>query len=391
VSHSVEPDWFGKPLTPPAHSVPGVVQEIVCQQKQWHASIGGNQLFCKAFDISAKNVPALVSALLSKDRTIPLIVVSNAEATGEPLVVPNELAKSVAGMASVLRIKDVDAKKVFDASMPDRFRVFNGAIRIYQPGLDFERYLDSYRHRYFTEADIVDFGMSVVGSAVVKSSLRQERGGTQDAVSSLEDVRFREFTTKLVANSENSALVEPLFAEIDNQRKKYDDLFEDYQKLYGQWESSVAAKEGLESDLREQERTIGALSFRLRQTKAESNSTEKATPSFVDSVLAATGGTKIVCVRSKQDGSYLRAVQTIFSLTEADSNRLFEEVEAEHSSNQVQSLIKAYAGRIVVYAWGHLKSMDADETKGFREFFEGQSTSRALQWLVQWVNSVTNS
>jgi len=257
--------------------------------------------------------------------------------------------------------------------------------------LDFERYLDSYRHRYFTESDLLDFGMSVVGSVVVKSSLRRERSEAQDTVSTLEDVRFREFSTKLVADSENSALVEPLFAEIENQKEKYDGLFEDYQKLYGQWEGAIAAQESLEHDLREQERTIGALSFQLRQTKIDSQTTEKAIPAFVDSVLSATAGKKIVCVRSKQDGSYLRAVQTIFSLSEADASCLFEEIVAEHSSNQVQSLINAYPGRVVVYAWGHLKSMDADETKGFKEFFEGQSTSRALQWLVQWVNSVTNA
>ena len=389
VSHFLVEYWYGQELTPPEHSVPRIVSQIVCSTGKWQAFSARNRLLCKAFSVGAENMPLLSDALLDRERRVPLLLVSNSEDSGKPLLDPGDLSKSLAGIAIVLHLKDPDAQRAFDKAIPNRFHVYNGAVRAYQPQVDINKYTDSYRHRYFTEVDIEEGGIAAIGSAIVRTTVRRDRGDTAGTVASLEDVKFRAFTANLVSDSANAALIKPLFAELDNQKKRYDGLFDDYQELFEQWNGSVSARDQLEEDLRAHERTIGSLRFQLRNSRAKDDEIDKTERSFVERVLAATGGAKIVCVRSKQDGSYIKAVQTMFSLSEDEALQLFEEVETGHGSNQVSSLINSYPGRVVVYAWGHLKSMDADEAKGFAQFFEGQSTRRALQWLTQWLDEVT--
>ncbi len=86
------------------------------------------------------DVVALVDRVLAPDRCVPLVLVSVDNATRRPLVDPDELARRLAGMASVGFLQSVAASRAlkeelvargFDA----RYGCYNGGVRILWPGI----------------------------------------------------------------------------------------------------------------------------------------------------------------------------------------------------------------------------------------------------------------
>lgn len=91
--------------------------------------------------------------ILDKQRRCGLVVVSPIHSNGLPMVGPETLARHLAGQVRVLFCADLDASKAFSRGLQqygfsDRFGVWDGAVRLYQPGITLDD--DPYRHRFWS-------------------------------------------------------------------------------------------------------------------------------------------------------------------------------------------------------------------------------------------------
>jgi hypothetical protein len=90
--------------------------------------------------LGEREVPALVEDALEAQREVPIVLVSVDNATREPLVDPQELARRLAGMARIAWLSTVSAsRRLKDELMvrgfSEKFGCFHGGVRILWPGL----------------------------------------------------------------------------------------------------------------------------------------------------------------------------------------------------------------------------------------------------------------
>jgi hypothetical protein len=88
--------------------------------------------------------------VLDGDRRCGLVLISPVLDTGLPLVAPTQLARHLAGQARVLVAGDVAASEAYARALrrhgfSDRFGAWDGAVRLYSPGITLDD--DPYRHR----------------------------------------------------------------------------------------------------------------------------------------------------------------------------------------------------------------------------------------------------
>jgi hypothetical protein len=90
--------------------------------------------------IDEHNVPDFVDDILSPTRTVPIIVVAVENATRAPLVDADDLARRLAGMASIYQLASVRVSyrlrdELVGRDMPDKFGCYNGGVRVLRPGI----------------------------------------------------------------------------------------------------------------------------------------------------------------------------------------------------------------------------------------------------------------
>ena len=85
-------------------------------------------------------MPALVEDTLEAQREVPIVLVSVDNATREPLVDPQELARRLAAMARIAWLSTVSASRrlkdeLMARGFSEKFGCFHGGVRILWPGL----------------------------------------------------------------------------------------------------------------------------------------------------------------------------------------------------------------------------------------------------------------
>jgi phage-related protein len=112
----------------------------------------------------ASDVDWLVDTLLSPDRQRPVIVVSVNPFSEKPvLLTPSQIDERMAGLAHVVLLQKragLDFRRRLERSITDRERankwtVYEGAIRVYWPGIDLKSAVaDPFRHRLWLPDDL---------------------------------------------------------------------------------------------------------------------------------------------------------------------------------------------------------------------------------------------
>ncbi len=109
---------------------PNIVRTII---RNLSAEADGRQLNDAAETIGPGEVPELVDLLQSRERRLPIVVISDNEA-GERTIDPNTLARMVTGAAHVMHLT-AEGSWALTREIGKRFSTFSGAVRLYQPGL----------------------------------------------------------------------------------------------------------------------------------------------------------------------------------------------------------------------------------------------------------------
>lgn len=122
-------------------SRPRIVPEIL---RRWSGYKGGYSLNVGARLLHAEELNGFAEALLSPSRMRPVVFVSARNENDRPILNADNLADWLAGVAHVVVAANRFPSFKLADWLPERFLCYNGAIRIYWPGLNFN---DPYRHR----------------------------------------------------------------------------------------------------------------------------------------------------------------------------------------------------------------------------------------------------
>ncbi|MBC8071848.1 MAG: hypothetical protein IAG13_26210, partial [Deltaproteobacteria bacterium] len=90
--------------------------------------------------VSEPEVAPLVARMLAPERTVPIVLVSVDNGSRDPMIDPGELARRLAGMATVCFIDAVRSshrlkEELVAAGFSDKFGCYNGGVRILWPGI----------------------------------------------------------------------------------------------------------------------------------------------------------------------------------------------------------------------------------------------------------------
>lgn len=131
-------------------SRPRIVPQVL---REWKGYKGGYSLKADVHVLKSDEVDGFLDTLLSPSRRRPVVFISAKNDDDRPLIDAGKVADWLAGVAHVVVAESRFPVRRMEDRLPDRFRCFNGAIRIYWPGLSFN---DPYRHKLWLPDRILD-------------------------------------------------------------------------------------------------------------------------------------------------------------------------------------------------------------------------------------------
>lgn len=135
----------GSPIAPLDYEfrVPAIVRTLLRELDAYDGDV--RCLADAGPEVGPSDVDELVSLLTSPDRRLPVVVVSRQSDTGNVLLDTRELTKELAGSAHVRVMSSSRTSWALTDAVGQPLSVFDGALRIYFPGMALED--DPYRHR----------------------------------------------------------------------------------------------------------------------------------------------------------------------------------------------------------------------------------------------------
>jgi hypothetical protein len=218
---------FGAQLTcvvrgecPPYETTrPNVVRDII---ETLSAEADGWALSETATKLDNSDISSFESLLYEPSRRLPIVAISESE-DRTIQIEPDSLAKKIAGAAHIVHLS-VEDSWALTRALGRRMSVFNGAVRLYLPGLS-EANEDPYEHPLWLKGNdgsdelVRNVAARVLPSAFLRSS------GPEDFLrfSVLRDVATRHaLSTQLSRNAEDQVRV-----ELDALKSEFRELEED--------------------------------------------------------------------------------------------------------------------------------------------------------------------
>lgn len=379
LSHFVSGDWVGEEPSLPTHTIPGVVISFV---KAGKALSGGIPLQTKPIAVKSDQASLFRLFLESDQRELPIVLISK-NADGDTLVKPRVLARALASIAFVCEVHDAEADYALSQVLPQNFRTFGGAVRLYLPGVNIAKPSDSFRHRYF-RFDDRGHETGSVEALIVRAALRRVALQQDRSLVAVREVRLRNLLSLARAKDDVSTLVSALQEEVIRHEKVEDEQFNEYCGVLAKLESCEGELREANDELRQTEFQIVELK-RALQAKSETVLEESPFRIFKSKLEAKEIQLPIICIRSKQDPSYLEAIAEVLELNSEDLQEVFEEEIREHSSKLISNLIAAHSGKVLLYAHHHLKYFGPDDKKNFQQFFAGAKVRDSVTRFLQWI------
>lgn len=190
-------------------SRPTVVRHIL---ERLSAEADGWALADTATKVDATDVGFLEELLYAPSRRLPIVAVSEAD-DGTCRVAPDMLARQIAGAAHIVHLT-AEASWELTHALGKRMSVFNGAVRLYLPGLSDETE-DPYRHPLWLFRDSVgqDFIRSIAARVLPLAFLRSNAAEDFPRFATL-----RDFSARLALSQRQSS------TELDRMRSEFEVL-----------------------------------------------------------------------------------------------------------------------------------------------------------------------
>lgn len=190
VSHYLLPGHFGPEPQVPDPSSPLLIKNLL-QARGLLTNAGSQPLTVKENEVRPDDAELLVERICDKNRRCPLIYVSREFASGEAALNSNDLAWKLAGLASVYVAESNWLDKETERRLPPEYRCWNGRIRVYLPGVQFDKPNDYRRHRYFSAEEVRRDRPQEVIRIIVQSLARRIILSSAAGVTNIDDVRLK--------------------------------------------------------------------------------------------------------------------------------------------------------------------------------------------------------
>jgi hypothetical protein len=124
-------------IAPPSFAIrrPRILRAVV---QNYRCYSGGLELSLRPARVRIATLDALLSALQSKDRRLPIVLLSVDPFTDKPLADPVEVADKLVGLAHVYVLDDKWTAFALTDKIGKPLSCFNGAVRTYWPGFEID-------------------------------------------------------------------------------------------------------------------------------------------------------------------------------------------------------------------------------------------------------------
>lgn len=230
-SHYIRPGFIGREPSTPMPTAPRVIGRLL-QSDQWQAFAGSERLHLTPQVLHTGDGEEFRRRLEDPQRECPIVLISRAFHGGAPSLDALKLARLLGGSASVYESESSGLDKELEWSLGRRFSCWNGMVRVYQPGLNFDNPAAPKRQRYFSLREIVAQGHDETIDMLVQGIARRSHAKPLGMVSTIDDVLVVEREQRMAAlkaaatdqsREEWIKLLEATNADLENDKNDRDD------------------------------------------------------------------------------------------------------------------------------------------------------------------------
>ena len=215
---------------------------------------------------SASRVGDLVERLKDPARRMPIVLISVARGTTDPLMSPEDAADQLAGLAEVVLLQDETASWQLTERVGRSLACFWGAVRLYWPGLDLNTD-DPYSHRLWLAQriheqgphSVIDHIFNILCSRVARASGDLPLWKlARDGINLRAESQTLERLQKLSSDSELVTIADEEIKKAERQR-----------------DVAASRAEELDKQLTAAQQTVTALEDRLETTRENLRATQE--------------------------------------------------------------------------------------------------------------------
>jgi len=258
-THWLLPGYIGQEPEAPQPTAPGIVPALLGSPR-WTAWAGSERLRTEPEAVNVGEGERLRSRLEDPLRQCALVVIARERDSDLLKINPTHLARLLAGNACVLAATSTEVDRELEYILPRGFRWSNGMVRVFQPGVRFDREADARRHRFFRREDIDSLTAEVVEGMIVRGVARRSRTWAVDGVGSIEDTLAKQREIRLQDLRQSAS-----DASLEQRVKLQDDLIEavdeENRSLSGQIDVLKKELEEVGADRAELESSISTLEY----------------------------------------------------------------------------------------------------------------------------------
>lgn len=202
--HWIVPGYLGQDPPSPPTTAPRLVRLFV-ESTSWEARAGSEHLDTRPQTLAVGDGKAWVERLTDPRRTCPLVYLA-AFQDGSPCQLDaGRLAKLLAGAAVVVEGGRDGLDDELQWLVPQEYRCWDGAVRVYLPDLDLQNRFGGKRHRFFSANRIDILGPEAVEDMLIVGLARRSPVLDQGDVSSPEDVVARKREARVAQLRQDAA------------------------------------------------------------------------------------------------------------------------------------------------------------------------------------------
>lgn len=160
LSYGDRPGYLGECQKEPTPSVPGLVNRLT-RNKHLNCELCGMPLHLEAQMLHVGDFPTFWKLIADESRDTPIVYLSPMRHTnnGQSTIDPQEIARNLGPSAMVYYATDPAFNDEMRALLPDeRYKCYNGFVRVYTSMPHLDNSGDSRRHRYFKPSVIKKMG-----------------------------------------------------------------------------------------------------------------------------------------------------------------------------------------------------------------------------------------
>lgn len=280
LSHKIEEEYVGPELPNPVPTAPKLVTAIL-EDNTIQVFAGTEKLRAEVNPIKLGKADLFKARLVDQGRLCPILLVSLASDTGNPLVDTNAISKVLAGAASIYKPESMSIEQEIPYVLPKEYRCYDGAVRIYFPKLDMNDPDDHLKHRFVDKHEIKKYGQRGVEEILASAVARRFRTGMLNPVTTVIDVlriqtkterekTFRKYLEKEQAGRKDA---EQELKEYNNELLRLD---EENAELTRQKNELYEKNLDLEDKIQKMQDAIGPRERRCGELEADLRKTQEA-------------------------------------------------------------------------------------------------------------------